>query len=262
VANAAKLLSSRKIHKMALVENENLLGSGTRVRPGARILGDVRIGENALIDSNAVIYGPAKLGRRTYVGPNCVIGFWDSAELGELLKSDRVTGKKSVVLGDNCIVRAGTSIYTNVKIGDEVSFGHNVLVREGVTIGEKTKLGTNVVVDGKSIIGSRVSIQTGVYICTYSTVEDSVFLGPCCVFTNDKYVTQKPFNLIGPTVKKGASIGANALLFPGITVGEGAVVGSQAMVNSDVPSRTIFVGIPAKKIAEVPADWRSSLFGD
>ena len=87
----------------------------------------------------------------------------------------------------------------------------------------------------------------------------AVFLGPCCVFTNDKFVTQKPFKLLGPTVKKGASIGANALLFPGVTVGEGAVVGAQAMVKSDVAPRTIVVGIPATKLADVPNDWHSSL---
>ena len=252
-------MSSRMIDRAAYVEKASLLGSRTRVRAGARLIGEVKTGEKALIDSNAVIYGPVRLGKRTYVGPNCVIGFPDSAEIDELVRSGKVARKQLTVLGDNCIVRSGTSIYTSVKTGGHVSFGHNVLVREGVTIGEYTKLGTNVVIDGKSSIGSRVSIQTGVYICTYSTVEDAVFLGPCCVFTNDKYVAQKPFKLIGPTVKKGASIGANALLFPGITVGEGAVVGSQAMVNSNVPPRTIFAGIPAKKISDVPSDWRSSL---
>jgi acetyltransferase-like isoleucine patch superfamily enzyme len=206
-----------------------------------------------------VVFGPVKIGGRTYIGPNCVVGFPDSEELTELIRSERPREKKETTLGQNCIVRSGTTIYSNVKVADNVTFGHNVLVREGVTIGSRTKLGTNTVVDGKTRIGSRVSIQTGVYICTYSTIEDGVFLGPCCVFTNDKYLTQKPFKLVGPKVKKGASIGANALLFPGITVGQGAIVGSQAMVNSNVPARTIFVGIPAKKIGNVPDDWRSSL---
>jgi acetyltransferase-like isoleucine patch superfamily enzyme len=147
-------------------------------------------------------------------------------------------------------------------LGRKVSFGHNVLVREKVTIGSESKVGTNSVVDGSCTIGNRVSIQTGVYICTYSTVEDSVFLGPCCVFTNDRYVTQKPFKLVGPTVRKGASIGANALLFPGVTVGEGALVGSQAMVNADVPPRTVYVGVPARKIRDLTDDWHSSLLKD
>jgi acetyltransferase-like isoleucine patch superfamily enzyme len=239
-----------------------MLGPGTRVRGGARISGDVRASDDVLIDSNAIIYGPVELGKRTYVGPNCVVGFPELSELRKLVESNTLKGKLPTVLGENCIIRSGTVLYSNVKTANEVSFGHNVLVREGVTIGEQTKIGTNVVVDGKSSIGSHVSIQTGVYICTYSTVEDSAFLGPCCVFTNDKYVAQKTFKLIGPTVKKGASIGANALLFPGVTVGEGAVVGSQAMVNTDVPPRTIFVGTPAKRMRDVPTDWRSSLLGD
>jgi acetyltransferase-like isoleucine patch superfamily enzyme len=255
----AKELNSGSVDPAAHVENERLLSSSSRIRAGARLIGDVEAGQDTLIDTNAVIWGPVKLGRQTYIGPDCIVGFPDSTEIVELLRSNKITEKQSTIIGDNCILRPGTSVYANVRIANGASFGHNVLVREGVTIGEHTKVGTNVVVDGKSSIGSRVSIQTGVYICTYSTVEDAVFLGPCCVFTNDKYAMQKPFKLIGPTVKKGASIGANALLFPGITVGEGAVIGSQAMVNCDVPPRTIFAGIPAKRIGDVPSDWGSSL---
>jgi acetyltransferase-like isoleucine patch superfamily enzyme len=219
----------------------------------------VRLGKGAYVESNATLYGPLEVGAGTYIGPNCVIGFPALNELGELIRSRRATQKKSTIIGENCIVRSGTTIYSNVTIANDVAFGHNVMIRENVTIGNGSKLGTNVVVDGSTSIGKHVSIQTGVYICTYSTIEDSVFLGPCCVFTNDKFVVQKPFRLVGPTVKKGASIGANALLFPGVTVGEGAVVGAQAMVKSEVAPRTIVVGIPAKKLGDVPNDWHSSL---
>jgi len=252
-------LNSRKISRFALVEKRQLLGNGTCVEAGARLFGEVRTGESVHIDANAVLYGPVKIGRNSYIGSNCMIGFPTVTEVDELVGSHRVKRKKTTKIGEHCTVRPGVAIYSGVKVGNGVSFGHSVLVREKVTIGAESKLGTNVVVDGSSSIGSRVSVQTGVYICTYSTIEDSVFLGPCCVFTNDRYVMQKPFKLIGPTVKKGASIGANALLFPGITVGEGAVVGSQAMVNVDVPPRTVFAGIPAKKIKDVSEDWHSSL---
>jgi len=225
------------------------------------VSGEVRAAGNVLIDSNAVIYGPVSLAEGTYVGPNCVIGFPDSQELNRLLRSHSSSNKARTSLGRGCIIRSGSAIYSNVKAGDSVMFGHNVLIRSGVTIGKGTKVGTNVVVDGESSIGSDVSIQTGVYICTYSTVEDGVFLGPYCVFTNDKYMMQKPFKLVGPIVKKGASIGANALLFPAVTIGEGAVVGAQALVTGDIPPRTVFAGIPARKISDVPADWRSELLG-
>jgi acetyltransferase-like isoleucine patch superfamily enzyme len=252
-------LNRPRVVRTALVQKRRLLGPGTYVEAGAHLSGDVETGRDVHIDSNAVLYGPLRIGTGSYIGPNCVIGYPSATELDELMEAHKVVHKKLTTLGEGCVVRSGTTIYSNVTLGDHVAFGHNAMVRENVTIGEETKVGTNSVVDGSTKIGSRVSIQTGVYVCTYSTVEDSVFLGPCCVFTNDRYVTQKPFKLVGPTVRKGASIGANALLFPGVTVGEGAVVGSQAMVNVDVPPRTIFAGIPAKKLRDVSDDWHSSL---
>jgi acetyltransferase-like isoleucine patch superfamily enzyme len=236
-----------------------MLGPNTRIRPGARIEGEVRTGEGVLIDSNAIILGPVNIGDGTYVVSNCVIGHPNVSEMAELRHTHHFMSKGQTVVGKNCVIRSGSTIYSATRVGNDVTFGHNVMLREEVVVGDRTKLGTNVVVDGKSSIGSNVSIQTGVYVCTYSTIEDAVFLGPCCVFTNDKYVSQKEFKLVGPTVKKGASIGANAILFPGIVVGEGAVVGSQAMVNTDVPPRSIYAGLPAKKIGDVPANWGSSL---
>ena len=252
-------MTTHTISRFATVEKKRLLGKGTYVGAGARLDGDVRTGEGVHVDCNTVLVGPVKIGSHTYIGPNCVIGFPALSELSELTKSHGIRNKVETAIGKYCTIRSGITIYSAVRVDDNVAFGHNVMVREKVTIGAGTKLGTNVVVDGSSSIGNKVSVQTGVYICTYSTVEDSVFLGPCCVFTNDRYIMQKPFKLIGPTVKKGASIGANALLFPGITVGEGALVGSQAMVNVDVPPRTVFAGIPAKKIRDLSPDWRSAL---
>jgi len=241
------------------VDKKRLLHTSTRLGKGAKLFGEVRTGRNVFIDANATVFGPVEIGSGSYIGPNSVLGFPDAGELKEAISSKKIRDKKITSLGEDCVVRPGTSVYSNVRIGNDVVFGHNVLIREDVVIGDHSKVGTNVVVDGKTKIGANVSIQTGVYICTYSTVEDGVFLGPCCVLTNDKYVYQKPYKLLGPTVKRGASVGANALLFPGVTVGEGAVVGSQAMVNSDVPSRTVVVGIPAKKIKDVPEDWHSAL---
>jgi acetyltransferase-like isoleucine patch superfamily enzyme len=250
-------LTRAGIDAAASVEKQSLLGPNTRLRAGARLTGYVKTGKNSLIDFNAIILGPVSIGSGTYIGPNCVVGYPTSREL--MKSAGSLSSKSKTTIGKNCIIRSGTTIYSAVKIGDDVSFGHNVLVRENVTVGNRTILGTNVAIDGTSTIGSNVSMQTGVYLCTYSTVEDSVFLGPCCVFTNDKYMYQKKFKLIGPTVRRGASIGANSLLFPGITVGERAVVGSQAMVNQDVPPRTIYVGLPARKMRAVPNSWCSSL---
>jgi len=248
-----------RIDPSAVIERRSLLSDKTTVKARATVLGDVRTKGHVVIDSNTIIYGPVNLGEGSYVGPDCVLGFPTSDELSHMIRSGKFRRKLATKIGRNCILRPGTTIYSGVTLGDDVSFGHKALIREKVKIGNGTKIGTGVVIDGSCEIGKHVSIQTGVYICTHSTVEDCVFLGPCCVFTNDKYMMQKTAKLVGPRVKRGASIGANALLFPGVVVGEGAVVGSQAMVNRNVPPRTVFAGIPARKIKNVPRNWRSKL---
>jgi len=103
-------------------------------------------------------------------------------------------------------------------------------------------------------------MQTGVYIPTNCKIEDSVFLGPHCVLTNDKYVAQKKTTkLVGPTIRRGASIGANSVLMASVEVGEGSIVGAHSLVMRDIPPRSIYVGVPAKKLRKVPAGWRTTL---
>jgi acetyltransferase-like isoleucine patch superfamily enzyme len=125
--------------------------------------------------------------------------------------------------------------------------GHNALIRENSEIGDNVLIGTNVVLDGNCRLGNNISIQTGAYITAYTTVEDNVFIGPWVVTTNDKYMVAGA-KLIGPTIKKGARIGANSTLLPGIVIGEGAVVGSGSVVTKNVAPRTTVVGNPAKAI--------------
>jgi len=93
-------------------------------------------------------------------------------------------------------------------------------------------LGTNVVCDGASSIGSHVSIQSNAYIPLNTVIEDYVFLGPCSVITNDKYpIREEKAGLTGATIRKGASIGSNAVILPGVEIGEGAIIGSGAVVT-------------------------------
>jgi acetyltransferase-like isoleucine patch superfamily enzyme len=247
----------------AWVDKAASLTPSCTIGQGAKLLGQVTVGERVRIEPNAIVYGPTKIGQDSFVGPNVVLGFPSRTELTESIRHERsvndVPSRRQLLIGNDCIIRSGTCIYSDVSIGDNVSFGHNVMVRENVLIGRNTLIGTGVVIDGSCRIGERVSIQTGGYICTNSTIEDSVFLGPHAVFTNDKYVAQKRTELVGPTVRRGASIGANALLMPSIEVGEGAVIGAQSLVMRDVPPHSIYVGIPARKLKNAPADWRTSL---
>lgn len=247
----------------AWVDKDVSLDPGCVIGQGVRLFGSVQVGEKVRIEANTVVYGPASIRSGTFIGPNVVLGFPPKKELAESIAQGRKIhdhpSRRELTIGRDCIIRSGNCVYSDTSIGDSVTFGHSVMVREDVRIGKRTMVGTNVVIDGSCRIGERVSIQTGAYICTNCTIEDSVFLGPQVVLTNDKYVYQKETNLIGPTIRRGASIGANSLLMPSVEIGEGSIVGAQSLVMHNVPPRSIYAGVPAKKLKDVPADWKTSL---
>ena len=151
-------------------------------------------------------------------------------------------------IGDNAIIRSGSIIYCDVSIGNNLRTGHNILVREMTTVGDNVLIGTNVIIDGNTVIGSNVSIQSNVYIPTNTVIEDNVFLGPCVVLTNDKYPIRVKYELKGPILRRGASIGANSTILPGVEIGEGAMVAAGAIVTKNVPPWKLAIGSPAKII--------------
>lgn len=148
-------------------------------------------------------------------------------------------------IGADATIRSGTIIYSDVEIGERFQTGHNAVIRERTAIGDDVVVGTNAVVDGKTTIGSSVSLQTGVYVPPYTEIGDQVFLGPHAVCTNDPYPVRRDDGLVGPTLEDHVSIGANAVLLPDVTIGEGAFVAAGAVVTEDVPAETLAVGAPA-----------------
>ncbi|MGQ3410656.1 DapH/DapD/GlmU-related protein [Natrinema sp. LN54] len=149
------------------------------------------------------------------------------------------------VIGADPTIRPGTIIYNDVVIGDRFDTGHFALVREGTEIGDDVLVGTNAVVDGTTTIGSSASLQTGAYVPAESTIGDHVFLGPHAVLTNDPYPLRRETDLEGPVLEDHVSVGANATILPGVTVGRESFVAAGAVVTDDVPERTLAVGAPA-----------------
>lgn len=150
------------------------------------------------------------------------------------------------VLGDRATVRAGTIVYADVEAGDDLTTGHNALIREQTRLGDDVTVGTDVVIDGTTAIGSHVSLQTGAYVPTETRLADNVFVGPRAVLTNDPYPVRSDVELSGPSVEAGATIGANATVLPGVTIGEDAFVAAGAVVTEDVPPETLAMGAPAE----------------
>ena len=133
-------------------------------------------------------------------------------------------------------------------IGKNTKVWHQSQIREGAKIGENCIISKCVYIDFDVKIGNNVKIQNGVSVYHGVEVEDDVFLGPHMAFTNDLY--PRAFNsnweLVTTLVKKGASIGANATIICGTTIGEYAMVGSGAVVTKDVPAYGLVFGNPAK----------------
>jgi UDP-2-acetamido-3-amino-2,3-dideoxy-glucuronate N-acetyltransferase len=148
-------------------------------------------------------------------------------------------------------VHESSYVDEGASVGKDTKIWHFCHVLPGAQIGERCNLGQNVVVMGGTRIGDNVKIQNNVSIYEGVTLEDDVFCGPSCVFTNvltpRSHVSRK--NEYAPTlVRRGASIGANATIVCGITVGEYAFIGAGAVVARDVPAYALMIGVPARRV--------------
>ena len=151
-----------------------------------------------------------------------------------------------VVIGDDCIIRSGSVIYSDVVFGNSCQTGHNVVIREKTFIGNHTAIGTSTVIEGNVTIGDNVSIQSQAFIPTNTKIGNNVFIGPNVVITNDKYPPTGIGGLVGATIEDGAAIGANCTLVPGVVIGKCAFVAAGSVVTKDVPEGMMAVGNPAR----------------
>ena len=151
-------------------------------------------------------------------------------------------------------VHESSIIDTNVEIGEGTKIWHFSHVLSNTKIGVNCSFGQNCVVGPKVTIGSGVKVQNNISIYEGVEIEDDVFLGPSMVFTNvinpRAFISRKE-EFKKTLLKKGCSIGANATVICGITIGEYALIGSGAVVNRDVQPYSLMVGIPARQIGWV-----------
>jgi len=138
----------------------------------------------------------------------------------------------------------------SLAVGARTRIWQFVVVLDGASIGEDCNICAHVFIEGRATIGNRVTIKSGVFVWDAITLEDDVFVGPNATFTNDRFprsLVRLPFP--ETVVKRGASIGAGAVILPGLTIGESALIGAGAVVTKDVPDGENWVGNPARKLA-------------
>ena len=152
-------------------------------------------------------------------------------------------------------VHESTYIDDDTEIGEETKIWHFCHIQKGARIGKKCSLGQNVNISNNVIIGNNVKIQNNVSVYEGVILEDGVFCGPSCVFTND-LTPRADFpkgkgGYKNTLVRRGASIGANATIVCGVTIGEYAMVAAGAVVTKNVPDYALVAGLPAKIIGKV-----------
>lgn len=143
------------------------------------------------------------------------------------------------------IVDAGATI------GESTRVWHFVHICAGAQIGAKCSLGQNVFVGNKVVIGNNCKIQNNVSVYDNVTLEDDVFCGPSMVFTNvynPRSAVSRKDEYRNTVVKKGSTIGANATIVCGVTIGEYSFIGAGAVINRDVPAYALMIGVPARQV--------------
>ena len=135
----------------------------------------------------------------------------------------------------------------SLNIGKDTRVWQFSVIFENARIGENCNICAHTLIENDVVIGNNVTIKSGVFLWDGTRVEDDVFIGPNATFTNDLMPRSKiyPDVFNGITLKKGASIGANATILPGLTIGCKAMVGAGAVVTKDVPDYAVVVGNPA-----------------
>lgn len=143
------------------------------------------------------------------------------------------------------------------NIGKGTNIWQFCVVFPHAVIGENCNICANVLVENDVVIGNNVTVKSGVQLWDGITVEDNVCIGPNATFTNDLFPRSKnkDWKLLRTTIKKGASIGANATIIAGVTIGENAMIGAGSVVTKDVPANTLWYGNPARFVRNLAQEF-------
>lgn len=217
------------------------------VHPGAEI------GEDVVFGEYVVVHEGVRLGDGVVVGDHAVLG-----KPPTLAPTSAAAGQETgrLVVEAGARICAGAIVFAGGHVGEHSIIGDQAYVRERTTVGPGTVVGRASAIDNDVTVGARVRIQTMVYVTAFSVIEDDVFVGPCATTTNDDTMNRhdESYALRGATLRRGCRVGGGVVLVPGVEVGEEAFVAAGAVVTNDVPARAVVMGVPGRRVRDVPAD--------
>jgi len=210
------------------------------------------IHETAIVDPAAEIGTDVTIGPYSVVGPEVRLG--DDTQVGSFcsLGVDGPGGALSV--GKRSLIRSHSVLYGDSTFGPELETGHHVNLREGLRVGRNLRVGTGSDLQGQMKIGNYCRLHSHVLFAQGSVIGDFVWIFPFVVFTQDPHPPSDRLTQ-APTIEDKAVIATMSVIFPGITIGSGSLVGAASVVTRDVlPGRMVF-GSPARDVCaatEVP----------
>jgi UDP-2-acetamido-3-amino-2,3-dideoxy-glucuronate N-acetyltransferase len=141
-------------------------------------------------------------------------------------------------------------------IGEGTRIWQYSVILPDAQIGKNCNICAHTLIENQVVLGNEVTIKSGVYLWDGTTIEDGVFIGPNATFSNDKLPRSKAYlaHYSAVLIKRGASVGANATILPGITIGQFAMVGAGAVVTKDVPAFAVVIGNPARIVRFLDKD--------
>ena len=159
------------------------------------------------------------------------------------------------------MIHPTAEIEKGASVGPNARIWHYAHIRSGAVVGADCSFGHSVYIDHGAVVGNNVKLQNRVSVYRGVTLEDGVFVGPHATFTNDKYprsiapdghqLSDEDWIPVHTLVKYGASIGAGAVILPGVTIGRWAMIGAGAVLNADVPDHGLAIGCPARLVGYV-----------
>ncbi len=186
--------------------------------------------------ATARLYPGVRLGRNVTIEDFCIVG-----------TPFQGYNHEATIIGDNALLRSHTVIYAGNIIGNGFSTGNKANIRELNIIGDNVSIGTLSVIEHHVVIEKNVRIHSQVFVPEYTVLEEGAWIGPNVVFTNAKYPNTPTTKdeLRGVRVKRGARVGANSTILPGVTIGINSLIGAASVVVKDVPDGVIVAGSPA-----------------
>jgi acetyltransferase-like isoleucine patch superfamily enzyme len=204
-----------------------------RISPKASIGKNVRIGDNTVIYDNVVIEDEVTIAN------NCIIG-----EPLNSYYSDPEYNNPSTTIGKGSLIRSHAIIYAGNRLGEYVSTGHRVTLRENNTVGHHTVIGTLSDLQGNLTIGHYCRLYSNVHISALSVLGNFVALYPYVVMTNDPYPPSD--DLKGAVIGDYTQVAAHSTILAGVKIGQNCLIGALSVVSKNVPDYSLVMGEPAE----------------